>query len=146
MIPILFLLKYKFLNYLVTEAFYHLQPLLTIQRGEKHPLVQSTIALAKICYLLAQLITWVSKKCYTCLSQNMFCPIRKLLTSIIFGKEKLIVVVAIKWGLKYFFMTTNGWTSRVNHSYVYIHTVHYTDKLQNLQSHLLSSSNHSVFL
>jgi len=36
-----------------------------------------------------------------------------------YEKERLIVTVAMKWGLKYFSMTTNGWTSRANHNYTY---------------------------
>ena len=39
----------------------------------------------------------------------------------------------MKYGLKYFSLTTDGWTSCANHSYI-AHTVHYIDDKWNLQS------------
>jgi len=46
-------------------------------------------------------------------------------------------------GLKKFSLTTDGWTSWANHSYI-THTVHYIDEAWNLQAHLLDTAEMSV--
>ena len=52
--------------------------------------------------------------------------------------EKTRIVGTMKRGLKNFSLTTDGWTSRANHSYI-SHTVHYIDEMWNLRAHLLDT-------
>ena len=57
----------------------------------------------------------------------------------IYQSEKARIAAAMARGLKNFSLTTDGWTSRANHSYI-THTVHYIDELWNLQAHLLDTA------
>ena len=52
--------------------------------------------------------------------------------------EKTRIVGTMKHGLKNFSLTTDGWTSRANHSYI-SRIVHYIDEMWNLQAHLLDT-------
>ena len=54
-------------------------------------------------------------------------------------KMKTKIAKAMEHGLKYFSLTSDGWTSHANHSYI-MHTVHYIDELWNLQAHLLDTA------
>ena len=49
----------------------------------------------------------------------------------------------MKRGLKYFSLTTDGWTSCANHSYI-AYATHYIDDKWNLQSHLLDTAEMSM--
>ena len=57
--------------------------------------------------------------------------------------EKKRIANSMKCGLRYFSLTTDGLTSRTNHSYI-AHTIHYIDHMWNLQSHLLDVAEMSV--
>jgi len=57
----------------------------------------------------------------------------------IYQSEKARIAAAMARGLKNFSLTTDGWTSRANHSYI-THTIHYIDELWNLQAHLLDTA------
>ena len=74
-------------------------------------------------------------------------PDRKHLCNIIYPSwtkcERTSIANTMKCGLKYFSLTTDGWTSHDNHSYI-AHTVHYTDDKCNLQSHLLDTAELSM--
>ena len=49
----------------------------------------------------------------------------------LYKSERTRIANAMKYGLKYFSLTTDGWTSCANHSYI-AHTVHYIDDKWNL--------------
>ena len=53
------------------------------------------------------------------------------------------VATAMKYGLKYFSLTIDGWTSCANHSYI-AHTIHYIDNKWNLKNHLLDTAEMSM--
>ena len=57
----------------------------------------------------------------------------------IYQSEKARIAAAMTRGLKNFSLTTDGWTSRANHSYI-THTMHYIDELWNLHAHLLDTA------
>ena len=57
----------------------------------------------------------------------------------IYDQVKSNVTKAMKRGLVYFFLTTDTWTSRVNHSYI-THTVHYINELWDLRCHVLDTT------
>ena len=57
----------------------------------------------------------------------------------IYSQEKTKITQAIKNGLCFFSITTDGWTSRANHSYI-THTVHYINESWEFHSHLLDTA------
>jgi len=61
----------------------------------------------------------------------------------LYEREKEKVVSAMASGLQHFAITTDGWSSRANHSYVSL-TVHYINEQWELCSHLLETTESSV--
>ena len=57
-----------------------------------------------------------------------------------YESERTRIANAMKCGLKYFPLTTDGWTSRANHNYI----AHYIGDKWNLQSHLLDTGEMSM--
>ena len=56
-----------------------------------------------------------------------------------YQREKMKITRAMEKDLIFFSITTDGWTSRANHSYI-THTVHYIDESWKLCSHLLDTA------
>ena len=61
----------------------------------------------------------------------------------IYRGEKARIAASMAHGLKKFSLTTDGWKSLANHSYI-THTVHYIDEAWSLQAHLLDTAEMSV--
>ena len=126
----------------ITEALHHLQPL--PQNSKRWKALTNSI-----CYCIGKDMLPFStvnnvgfrKMLYT-FEPRYVLPDRKAFSHHyipeIYEKERLRIANAMKQGVKYFSVTTDGWTSRANHSYI-THTIHYVDELWNLQSHLLDT-------
>ena len=127
----------------ITEAFQHLEPLSTSSKRWKMLNKSVCRCIAKDMLPIsivnnigfrAMLHTFEPK--YVLPDRKTFC---QHYIPEMYEDERTKIVKAMEHGLKYFPLTSDGWTSRANHSYI-THTVHYIDELWNLQAHLLDTA------
>ena len=131
----------------ITEAFHQMEPLPKTSKRWKQ--LNNSVCLCIAKDMLSISIT--SNCCFRSMlhafEPRFVLPDRKTFTQHylpeLYESERTRIANAMKYGLKYFSLTTDGWTSRANHSYI-AHTVHYIDDKWNLQSHLLDTAEISI--
>ena len=127
----------------ITEAFQYQQPLAQTSMRWKS-LTNS------VCYCIAKDMmpfSTVSNKGFKDMLHTFepryILPDRKTITQRympeMYQKEKAKITKAMEEGLLFFSITTDGWTSRANHSYI-THTIHYINESWELCSHLLDTA------
>ena len=114
----------------ITEAFHQVEPLPRSSKRWKQ--LNNSVCLCIAKDMLPVSIT--SKACFLntlhTFEPRFVLPDRKTLTQHylpeLYESERARIATALKCSLKYFLLTTDGWTSRANHSYI-THTIHYID-------------------